>query len=69
MGRGNFGGAKRRPIVKYRDTAVIYADVAELIEITFGLLTRMAPTNYVLDGGPDDPMGIGTFCRELYKND
>jgi len=37
MGRGNFR-RKRRPIVKYRDTAVICAKTAEPIEMPFGLL-------------------------------
>jgi len=33
MGRGNFKGRKGQPIVKYSDTAMIYAKMAELIEV------------------------------------
>jgi len=65
-----------RPIVKYRDTAVIYAKMAEPIEMPFGFTTRVGQEN----GGPDTPskwavfgeeepiVSIGTFCSELCKN-
>ena len=31
------------------------AKTAELIEMLFGLMTRVSPGNHVLDGGPDPP--------------
>jgi len=34
-------------------TLVSYAKTAELIEIPFGLRTRVGPGNHVLDAGPD----------------
>jgi len=37
------------------------AKTAELIEMPFGLRTRVGPGNHVLDGGPDLPMGRGNF--------
>jgi len=40
---------------------VICAKMAELIEMLFGLWTRMGPRNHVLDGGPDFPMERGNF--------
>jgi len=43
---------KRRPIVKYRETAVICAKTAKAIEMPFGLWTWMVRRNHVLDGGP-----------------
>ena len=62
MGRGNFEGAKGRPIVKYRDilAAVVCAKMAEAIEMPFGLSARMGPRNRAVDGGPD-PHGKGQF--------
>ena len=36
-------------------TTVSPAKTAELIEMPFGLRTRMGPGNHVLDGGPDLP--------------
>jgi len=45
-----FGG--EHPIVKYRDSTVICAKTAELIEMPFGLWACMGPRNHVLDGGP-----------------
>ena len=44
---------KGRPIVKYRDTAVICAKTAEPIEMQFGLWARMGPRNHVLDESPE----------------
>jgi len=35
--------------------------MAELIEMPFGLRTRVGPVNHVLDGVPDFPMGRGSF--------
>ena len=32
-----------------------------LIEMPFGLRTRVGPRNHVLDGGPDPSMGMGNF--------
>jgi len=61
MRRGNFEGEKGRPIVNYRDTAVVCAKTAEPIEMPFGLWARMGPRDHVLDGGPDPPMGRGNF--------
>ena len=40
---------KGRPIVKYRDTAVICAKTAEPIEMAFELWAPMGPRNHVLD--------------------
>jgi len=40
------------------------AKTAELIEMPFGLRTRVGPGNHVLDGGPDTPMGKGNFEGE-----
>jgi len=73
---------KRRLIVKYRNTAIVYTKVAEPIEMLFGFRTRLGTVlNHVLDGGPDIPIGRGnfggkedpiisirTFCRQLCKN-
>ena len=55
MRRGNFEGEKGRPIVNYRDTAVICAKTAEPIEMPFGFWARIGPRDHVLDGGPDPP--------------
>ena len=35
--------------------------MAELIKMPFGMWTRVGIKNYVLDGGPDPPVGRGTF--------
>jgi len=40
------------PIVKYRDTLVICAKVAEPIKVPFQLLTWMGPKNHELECGP-----------------
>jgi len=48
------------PIVKYRDTAVICAKMAEPTEMPFGLWAQMGPRNHVLHGSPDPP-GKGQF--------
>jgi len=37
IGRSNFKGKKWRPIVKYRDSAVIWAKTAEPIDLPFAL--------------------------------
>ena len=58
--KGQFWG-KWRPIVKYRDTTVSCAKNAELIEIPFGMKTRVDSRNRVLDGGPDSSTGRGSF--------
>ena len=50
-----------RPVVKYRDTAVMYAKMAEPIEMPFGLRTWVGPENHVLDGCPDIPIVRGNF--------
>ena len=47
MGRGNFEGGKGHPVVKYRDTAVPCAKMAEPIEMPFGFYARMGPRNLV----------------------
>jgi len=59
-GKGQFWGQKGRPIVKYRDTVVIYAKMAEPIEMPFGLLARMSRRNHELDG-TISPHGKGNF--------
>jgi len=38
-----------RPIIKYRDTAVICAKTAEPIDVPFALWARMRPRNHALD--------------------
>jgi len=43
---------KRRPVVKYRDTAVISANAAEQIEMPIRLWARIDPRNHVLDRSP-----------------
>ena len=45
-------------------TLVSPAKTAALIEVPFGLRTWVGPVNHVLDGGPDPPMGRGSFERE-----
>jgi len=40
------------------------AKAAELIEMLFGLWTRVDPRNHVLDEGTDPPMQRGTFEGE-----
>jgi len=52
--RGN-----RQTIVKYRHFAVICAKTAELIEVPFGLWTRMGREHHVLHGRSRPPMGRG----------
>ena len=47
-GKGQFCGGKGHYIVKYRDTAVICAKMAEPIEMPFGLWARMGLRNRVL---------------------
>jgi len=42
-------------------TLVSSAKTAELIEMPFGLRTRVGPGNHAVDGGPDPPMGRGNF--------
>jgi len=49
-GKGQFWGEKQRPIVKYRDSVVICAKLAEPFEVLFWLWARMGPRNHVLDG-------------------
>ena len=51
MGRDNFEG-EGHPIVKYWDTAVPCAKMAEPIERPFRLWAWMGRRNHVLDGGP-----------------
>jgi len=45
-------------------TLVSPAKKAAPIELPFGLRTWVGPRNYVLDGGPDPPMGRGKFLGE-----
>jgi len=45
-------------------TLVSPAKTAELIEMPYGLMTRVGPRNRVLDGGPHPPMGKGNFMGE-----
>ena len=40
------------------------AKTAEPINMPFGLRTWVGPRNHVLDGGPDLPIGRGTFKGE-----
>ena len=40
------------------------AKTAEPTEMPFGLRTRVGSANYVLDGGPDLPIGRGNFEGE-----
>jgi len=42
-------------------TLVSPAKMVALIEMQFGLRTRVGPRNHVLDGDPDPPMGRGNF--------
>jgi len=49
MRSGNFEGGEGRPIVKYRDTELICAKMAELMVITFGLWAQTGPRNHKLD--------------------
>jgi len=51
--KGQFLGGKGRPIVKYRDTAVICAKTPEPIVMPFGLWAQMGRRNHVLDGCPE----------------
>ena len=37
-------------------TVVSPAKMVQPIEMLFGLMTVMGPTNHVLDGGPDPPL-------------
>ena len=48
MGRGNFEGRKRRPVIKCRDTVVNCAETAEPIEMSFGIWTQVGPRKHVL---------------------
>jgi len=41
------------------------AKTAELIEMSFLLRIWLGPRNYVLDGGPDPPMGRDKFNWEM----
>jgi len=41
---------KGEPIVKYRDLCHALCKTAELMEIPFGMCTRVGPRKYVLDG-------------------
>jgi len=45
-------------------TVMSPAKADELIEMLFGLWTRVDPRNHVLDEGTDPPMQRGTFERE-----
>jgi len=42
-------------VVCHSVTLVSLAEMAEPIEVPFGLRTWVGPGNHVLDGGPDDP--------------
>jgi len=42
-------------------TLVSPAKMTELIEMPFGLRTRVGPGNHVLGGGPHPSMGKGNF--------
>jgi len=53
-----------RPIVKYRDTVVSCAKMAEPVEMLFGLSIRVGPRKHVLDMGPDRPKLRGSFYRK-----
>jgi len=59
MGRGNFWG-KGAHYEVYGLSAVSCAKTAELIEMLFGLWTRVDPKKCVLDEGPD-PHAKGQF--------
>jgi len=59
-GKGQFWG-KGAPIVKYRDTAVTSAKIAEPIVMQFGLWARSASRNHEIDRGPDPPHEKGQF--------
>jgi len=47
--------------VFWSGTVISLAEVAELIEMLFGLRTRVCPRKHVLDARPDAPMGRGKF--------
>jgi len=61
MGSGNFEGERAAHCKVYEHFAVSCAKMAEPIEMPFGFGTRVGPGNHVLDGGPDAPMGSGSF--------
>jgi len=42
-------------------TIIIPARTAGLIEMLFGLRTRVGPTKHVLDGHPAPPMATGNY--------
>jgi len=58
--KGENWGSKWRPIVKYRDTTVSCAKMAEPIEMPFGIETRVGWRNHVLKG-VEIPHGKGHF--------
>jgi len=61
-GNGNFEGREGASHCKvHGPSVVVYAEMAEPIEIPFGLRTRVGPGNHVLDGGPDTPIKRGNF--------
>jgi len=48
-------------VVCHSVTLVSLAEMAEPIEVPFGLRTWVGPGNHVLDGGPDDPCRGAVF--------
>ena len=63
MRRGNFRG-KDTPGHAQRHPAMNCAKMDELIEMSFGLWTRMGPRKHVLCGSPDPSMGRGNIEGE-----
>ena len=63
MRRGNFRG-KDTPGHAQRHSAVSCAKMDELIEMSFGLWTRVGPRKHLLCGSPDPSMGRGNIEGE-----
>ena len=42
-------------------TIISPSKTAELIEMPFRLWSQVCPTNHILDGGPDPPIGRANF--------
>ena len=57
------------PIVKYRDTAVSCAKMAEPIEMTFLTAARVDPRKHVLGGGAHWRHLLNTIKSSMYGGD
>ena len=63
-GRGNLGGFLSIDNALYSRAFVTHTKTDEPIEMPFGMMTRVDPRYYVLDGGPDPTMGRCNFGRK-----